>query len=186
MVSSLAVRACAIENSEVPHAVKATSVSPAEPGQRTGRGTASVRKHLKADEGRKIPALEAVSLQRGQYTILVVDDVAAARYATVRMLAAAGFKTREAATGAEALALAQAGCVSGVVLDVHLPDIHGLEVCRLIRANRASRGLPVVHVSAIYVTEDDRASGHSAGADAYLLAPVSPQELAGTLDKLLE
>lgn len=170
----------------MPHAAKGTSFSPAEPGQRTGRGTASVRKHLKTDEGRKIPALEPVSLQRGQYTILVVDDIAAARYATVRMLAAAGFNTREAATGAQALAQVHAGCVSGVVLDVHLPDIHGLEVCRLIRANEVSRGLPVVHVSAIYVSEDDRASGHSAGADAYLLSPVSLHELAGTLDKLLE
>lgn len=161
-----------------------SSVSPAEPGRRTGRGTASLRKHLKTDEKRKVAALEPLSLQRGQYTILVVDDVAAARYATARTLRAAGFKTREAATGAEALA--QAADVCGVVLDVHLPDIHGLEVCRLLRSNAATRRLPVVHVSAIYVTDTDRATGHSAGADAYLLAPVSAEELAGTLDRLLE
>lgn len=181
---SIALRVALAENANVRQPGKSSSVSPAEPGRRTGRGTASLRKHLKTDEKRKVVALEPLSLPRGQYTILVVDDVAAARYATARMLRAAGFKTREAASGAEALA--QAGCVCAVVLDVHLPDIHGLEVCRLLRSNAATRRLPVVHVSAIYVSDDDRASGHSAGADAYLLAPVSQQELTGTLDKLLE
>lgn len=120
---------------------------------------------------------------REQYTILVVDDSRAARYPLARNLGAAGFKTREASTGAQALALA-AG-VSAVVLDVHLPDIHGLEVCRLLRANRATASLPIVHVSAIYVSEEDGASGLGAGADAYLIAPVDPQELVGTIDKLL-
>lgn len=163
----------------------AERITTAEPGRRTGRGAGSVRNHLVSDENRKVhAAAEAPALRRGQYTILVVDDAHAARYATARMLRAAGYKTLEAANGAQALAHLDA--VSGVVLDVHLPDIHGLEVCRLIRANPATANLAVVHLSAVYVTEEDRVRGRRAGADAYLLAPVTGQELAITFDRLLE
>lgn len=129
------------------------------------------------------PTSSAVSTQRGQHTILVVDDTAAGRCATARLLRAAGFKTREAATGGEALL--HAGGVSALVLDVHLPDILGLEVCRLLRARPATAALPIVHLSAVYVSEQDRDRGRGAGADAYLLAPVAPAELASTMDKLL-
>ena len=138
---------------------------PEEPGRRSGRGAASVSSHLASDEKRRIPAArEPLTSVREQYTILVVDDSRAARYPVARNLRAAGFRTREASTGAQALALA-AG-VSAVVLDVHLPDIHGLEVCRLLRANRATASLPIVHVSAVYLSEEDGARGLGAGADA--------------------
>jgi DNA-binding response OmpR family regulator len=53
-------------------------------------------------------------------------------------------------------------------------------------ANPATAGLAVVHLSGVYVTEEDRLRGRRAGADAYLLAPVTGQELAGTFDKLLD
>ncbi len=62
-----------------------------------------------------------------QHEVLVVDDNPASRYATVRLLRAAGFRAREAASGGEALAMADEG-VSAVVLDVHLPDIDGFEL----------------------------------------------------------
>lgn len=159
-------------------------MDPAEPGSRSGRGAASLRAHLDTDEKRKTPvAREPLSVLRAQYTILVVDDAPAARYAMARSLRAAGFTTREASSGAEALMLARSA--SAAVLDVHLPDIHGLEVCRLLRGNPATASIPIVHVSAIYVSEEDRAQGRGAGADAYLVAPVSPEELASALDKLL-
>lgn len=155
-----------------------------QPGQRSGRGAASLRAHLEIDEKRKTPAArETLSVGREQHTILVVDDSPSGRYAVARMLRAAGFKTQEARTGAEALVLAGSACAA--VLDVHLPDIHGLEVCRLLRKDAATASLPIVHISAIYVSEEDGVRGRGAGADAYLVAPVSPEELTGTLDKLL-
>jgi CheY-like chemotaxis protein len=120
---------------------------------------------------------------RERYSVLVVDDVAASRYAICRALAAAGFKTVEAAGGARALELAE--YVSAVVLDVHLPDVHGFEVCRLLRDNPATAGLPVVHISAVYVSGDDQDRGRLAGADAYFVTPVDPGELVATLDRLL-
>jgi CheY-like chemotaxis protein len=149
------------------------------PGRRSGTGASSVLQHLERDAKRRgAPAAETV-----QPTVLVVDDVDAGRYATARMLRAAGFRTIEAPGGAAALA--RAPSASAVVLDVHLPDIHGLEVCRLLRANPATRHLPIVQVSAVYTTEADRDAGALSGADAYLLSPVDPDELVGTLLTLL-
>lgn len=116
-------------------------------------------------------------------SVLVVDDHRAKRYALARGLRAAGFRTVEAAGGAEALDLAQ--YVSAVVLDVHLPDVHGLEVCRLLRANPSTAALPIVHVSAVYVSEQDQRAGQAAGADAYLTAPVTIETLVDTISGLV-
>jgi CheY-like chemotaxis protein len=71
-------------------------------------------------------------------TLLVVDDTPASRYATSRVLRGAGFTVLEAASGQEALTLAQQG-PDLVVLDVNLPDIDGFEVCRRLRASRTRR-----------------------------------------------
>ena len=89
------------------------------------------------------------TIDRQSHTVLVVDDDPATRYATARILRGAGFKTQEAATGAEAIALAPE--VSAVVLDVHLPDTNGFEVCRVIRSRPDTASLPVVHLSAEFI-----------------------------------
>ncbi|HWI83000.1 response regulator transcription factor [Ramlibacter sp.] len=122
-------------------------------------------------------------ITRADFTVLVVDDLSAARYATARALRAAGFNTVEARSGAAALELA--GYASAVVLDVHLPDLHGLEVCRLLRSKPATAALPIVNVSSVYVAEADQAAGKHAGADAYFVAPVDFDQLAAKLDELL-
>jgi PAS domain S-box-containing protein len=116
-------------------------------------------------------------------TVLVVDDDDAARYATVRILKSAGFDTLETAGGAEALELARDA--AAVVLDVHLPDVHGLEVCRLLRADDATATIPVIHVSGVYVAVEDRVAGINTGADAYMLSPVEPPVLVATLQALI-
>jgi PAS domain S-box-containing protein len=118
------------------------------------------------------------------HTVLVVDDNPTARYSTARVLRAAGFATVETAGGAQALELAAEG-VAAVVLDVHLPDLHGFEVCRLLRSQPATATLPVIHVSAVHVKPDDQALGLRTGADAYLLSPVEPQVLVATLEALI-
>lgn len=119
------------------------------------------------------------------HTILVVDDNPTARYSTARVLRAAGFATLETSGGAEALELAADQGVAAVVLDVHLPDLHGFEVCRLLRSQPATATLPVIHVSAVHVNADDQAQGLRTGADAYLLSPVEPQVLVATLQALI-
>ena len=120
---------------------------------------------------------------RQQHTILVVDDAQAQRYAIARGLRAEGFGTMEAATGTQALELA--GQVAAVVLDVNLPDIDGMEVCRRLRGAPATATLPIVHVSAVYITGYHRARGEHAGADEYMVSPVDTKVLAGRLDTLI-
>ena len=124
------------------------------------------------------------TIDRASHTILVVDDNPSTRYATQRILRAAGFQTKEAASGGEGLALAGAG-VSAVVLDVHLPDIDGFEVCTQIRARVDTALLPVVHLSATFVENADKVAGLNAGADGYLVHPVEPAVLTATLQALI-
>ncbi len=125
-----------------------------------------------------------VSIDRSKHTVLVVDDNPATCYATARALRAAGFKTIEAGTGQEALALST-GEVSAVVLDVHLPDIDGFEVCRLIRAREETMSIPIVHLSAAFIEDSDKIAGLNAGADAYLTHPAEPAMLIATVQALV-
>ncbi len=116
-------------------------------------------------------------------SILVVDDNPAGRYATSRVLRAAGFTLLEAATGAEALSLSTGADL--VVLDVNLPDISGFEVCRHIRSIPHTARLPVIHLSASFVKDTDKVEGLDAGADGYLTHPVEPQVLVATVNAFL-
>lgn len=122
-------------------------------------------------------------IDRAQHSVLVVDDNASSRYASSRVLKAAGYNVVEAAAGAEALELVE--FVSAVVLDVHLPDLLGFEVCRLLRNRPGTATLPVIHVSAVYVKDQDRAAGLQSGADAYLVSPVDPAALVAQIDELI-
>jgi PAS domain S-box-containing protein len=115
--------------------------------------------------------------------ILVVDDNAASLYATSRILRAARFEVIEAENGADALALAPT--VDLIVLDINLPDIDGLEVCRKLRARSDAAYLPIVHLSATFVTSVDQEQGLSAGADSYLTHPADPAVLVATVRALL-
>lgn len=122
-------------------------------------------------------------IDRSQHSVLVVDDNQASRYALSRNLRAAGFNIVEAAAGAEALELGE--FVSAVVLDVHLPDLIGFEVCRLLRDKAPTADLPIVYISAMYVTEADQQHGMDTGANAYMVSPVDPETLLATLDQLI-
>jgi CheY-like chemotaxis protein len=120
-------------------------------------------------------------LDRGAYTVLVVDDNPAKRYALVRTAASAGYRTLETANGADAFALAEQA--DAVLLDVNLRDMHGFEVCRGLR--KQDPLLPIIHVSATYVDPAYSIAGTFAGANAYMTAPVDPDELTRQLDELL-
>jgi PAS domain S-box-containing protein len=123
-------------------------------------------------------------IDRSRHELLIVNDDPASRYATVRLLGSAGFRIREAASGAEGLAAADDG-VSAMVLDVHLPDIDGFELCRLLRSRPATSRLPVLHLTAAYVTDEDKVRGLDSGADAYLTHPVEPAVLVATVQALV-
>jgi len=90
----------------------------------------------------------------------------------------------EAGDGGTALAVAEAVAVDLVFLDVHLPDISGLEVCRALRANPRLAGASVVMLTAA-AQQEDIVRGLAAGADDYLTKPFSPVLLLSLVDRLL-
>lgn len=118
-------------------------------------------------------------------TLLVVDDTEANRYALARILKTAGFRVVEAAGGVEALERVRTMRPDLVVLDVRMPDVPGWDVCRRIKSDPATASISVLHVSASFVTEQDRAAGLNYGADGYLTQPVEPAVLVATVRSLL-
>jgi signal transduction histidine kinase len=116
-------------------------------------------------------------------TILVVDDNDAGRYVKTRVLQAAGYRVTEAALGYGALECVTAKQPDLVLLDVKLPDIDGLSVCRRIKANFPH--VIVLQTSARVVSGSDRVEALESGADSYLIEPIEPDELIGVVKALL-
>lgn len=117
--------------------------------------------------------------------ILHVDDDEANRYVHTRMLQRAGFNVTEASTGKQALQLVAEIVPDLIVLDVKLPDIHGFEVCRKIKADPNTASIPVLHLSASFIQMEDKAEALEGGADGYLTQPVESRELIATVNALL-
>ena len=117
-------------------------------------------------------------------TIVVVDDFQDGRELTAAVLRREGFDVKEAGTGTEALALATE-LPALMVLDVHLPDLDGFEVCRRIKKDPRTAGISVLQVSAAFRNAGDRVRGLDGGADAYLALPVEREELVATVRALL-
>jgi len=118
-------------------------------------------------------------------TILNVDDDAAGRYAKSRILKRAGYQVIEAGTGADALRLVKETQPQLVLLDVKLPDINGLDVCRTLKNDPSTKHIMVLQISASYTTTPDRVLGLTSGADTYLTEPVDITELLATVQALL-
>src|SRR3982751_124092 len=106
--------------------------------------------------------------------ILLVDDDDEIRASLRRSLALEGYSIAQAADGAEALRAARDAPPDLVVLDVMLPEVDGLEVCRGLRA--ADETLPIIMLTARDAVPD-RVAGLEAGADDYLVKPFAFEEL---------
>src|SRR6201987_5724940 len=114
--------------------------------------------------------------------LLVVDDDRALRDVLRRALSLAGYEVRLTESGAGALSEVNASLPDAVVLDVGLPDIDGLEVCRLLR--REGNRVPVLMLTARDAVSD-RIDGLDAGADDYLVKPFDVDELRARIRALL-
>lgn len=125
-----------------------------------------------------------VSIDRAKHTIVIADGDDVTRESVGRMLRAAEFKTIEAATAAQALALVTEA-VSAVVLDVRLPEMTGFQLCQVVRARAETTTLPVICLSAQHEREEGKSRGLNAGADAYLVHPVNPAVLVATVQTLI-
>jgi len=109
--------------------------------------------------------------------VLVVDDDLTIAEVVADYLRDAGLETRHAADGQSALELAEGWLPDLVVLDLMLPGIDGIEVCRRLRAARdGQQPVPVIMLTALG-EESDRVLGLETGADDYVTKPFSPREL---------
>jgi DNA-binding response OmpR family regulator len=117
--------------------------------------------------------------------ILVVDDEPEAVELVEFNLEQAGFAVITAADGTEALNKARMNAPELIVLDLMLPEIGGLEVCKMLRRDPATVGIPIIMLTA-KAAEIDRVLGLELGADDYITKPFSPRELVLRIKKLLQ
>src|SRR5262245_61926166 len=114
-------------------------------------------------------------------TVLVVDDEPIVREVVLRYLERDGFRTLEANDGDTARRLVESEKPGLVILDIMLPGVDGLQLCRWIRARS---DLPVIMLTA-RAEEADRIVGLELGADDYVTKPFSPRELAARVRTVL-
>jgi DNA-binding response OmpR family regulator len=117
-------------------------------------------------------------------TILVAEDDQDIAALITRYLQKAGWSSHVAATGPEALDYARTHPVDVAILDVMLPGISGLDVCRALRRDDATADLPIIFLTA-RADETDRIMGLELGADDYVAKPFSPNELVARVRALL-
>src|SRR5260370_11539440 len=116
--------------------------------------------------------------------ILVVDDEPDALQLVEFNLKAAGYEVVTATDGAEALQAARAVAPNLIVLDLMLPEVDGLEVCKILRRDQRASAIPILMLTA-KAAEIDRVLGLELGADDYVTKPFSPRELVLRVKRLL-
>jgi phosphate regulon transcriptional regulator PhoB len=116
--------------------------------------------------------------------VLVVEDEPDIRSLIVHHLEREGFRCRTATSGGEALARVRATAPDLIVLDLMLPGMDGLELCRRVRADPATAALPIIMLTA-KADEVDRVVGLEVGADDYLAKPFSTKELVARVRAVL-
>jgi DNA-binding response OmpR family regulator len=120
----------------------------------------------------------------GVTRVLVVEDDPDIAQLVAHYLDKAGFSTEVLSSGRDALAAMAARPPDLLILDLMLPQVDGLEVCRITRANEATASLPIIMLTA-RAEESDRIVGLELGADDYLAKPFSPNELVARVRALL-
>ena len=117
--------------------------------------------------------------------LLVVDDNPVVLLALSEFMRAAGFEVAAGETGEEGLRLARANAPDLILLDVVLPDVNGVELCRRIKADPELKFLFVVLLSTSETSADSKISGLDAGADGYIARPIENRELLARVQALL-
>ena len=118
------------------------------------------------------------------HRVLIADDDDDIRRLVELVLQKAGILADAVDGGIPALEAARSTSRELLVLDVRMPDMSGLEVCRQLKSDEATSGGHILLMSSDYTTEDV-AAGYAAGADDYLPKPFSPSELVRRVTRLL-
>ena len=117
--------------------------------------------------------------------ILIADDEPAIAISLQFLFGNAGFETQIARDGLEALRIAGDFAPHLIVLDLMLPRLNGIEVCRALRADPQHAGIKILMLTA-RGGKADFADGHAAGANAYQVKPFSTKELLALVQRLLD
>ncbi len=132
-----------------------------------------------------IRAITRASLSvNDKFKILVTDDDPDILEINSTALRNAGYDVYEAATGKECLEKVRQYHPDLVLLDVVLPDMTGIEVCRIIKTDSEIQGPFVILMSGIQVSPDNQAEGLSVGADGYLIKPLSRKEFLARIQAM--
>lgn len=129
--------------------------------------------------GQRLPhggACPATATGPSTETVLVADDATDVRQLARMSLTSAGFTVAEAADGVTALAAARHLLPDCVVLDVRMPDMTGIEVCRALRSDQRTADCTIVILTS-RADAADKAEAFSAGADDYIVKPFAPRDL---------
>jgi CheY-like chemotaxis protein len=116
--------------------------------------------------------------------ILIVDDDIDSLKLIGLMLQRQGYEISAAGAGAQAISKALAEAPDLIILDVMMPDMDGYEVCRRLRSDPTTQGIPIIMFTAKTMV-DDKVTGFEAGADDYLTKPTHPAELASRVKAVL-
>jgi two-component system phosphate regulon response regulator PhoB len=119
-----------------------------------------------------------------QHKILVVEDEADVLDLLLINLRAAGFTVVTVADGAQALNKARSESPSLIILDLMLPKMSGLEICKVLKSDAATKNIPVIMLTA-KAEEVDKIVGLELGADDYVTKPFSPRELILRINRSL-
>jgi len=124
--------------------------------------------------------------QRNNITssVLVVDDESSIRNGLVFLLRKEGYAPLEASNGREALQKVQDEKPDLVLLDIMMPELNGLEVCRRLKSNEDTRLIPVVLITAVH-SHDEKIKAIDAGADDFVNKPINIAELRARVRSLL-
>jgi len=118
-------------------------------------------------------------------SILVVDDEPDIVRVVVRIMEGRGHSVSTAHDGFEALAQVRSARPDVIILDLNLPGMNGFEVCKRLRADESTRAIPIVMMTAAYVSIEDARRGHTTGADEYVVKPFLREVLVHNVERLL-
>ena len=118
-------------------------------------------------------------------TVLIIEDNEKNMKLARDVLQAKGYKTLEAVTGEDGVKLAKERKPDLVLMDIQLPGINGIEAFKQIRADAATKAIPVIALTAS-VTPTDRTAITAAGFDAFVGKPINLREFLETVKRLLE
>jgi CheY-like chemotaxis protein len=120
----------------------------------------------------------------GKLRVLVVDDEATMRLLCRVNLSVAGMEVLEAEDGPSCMEILRAERVDAILLDVMMPGVDGLEVARELQSAPATRGIPIIFLTA-RADVGDQISGYEAGALGYITKPFDPVQLAAQIEAVV-